>query len=202
MVLTKIIVKFKEIIRLFIVRRNIGALGKGCHIGKYYYLSGKNVFIGNYVSIAPGAWIRANRIINGDDVELRIGDGCNIGRFNEIYATKSIILEKNVLLAERIYISDNFHGYSNPNIPIINQPIVQNKTVRIGEGSWIGAGAAVLGAKIGKQCVIGTNAVVTHDIPDYCVAVGIPAKIIKRYDPDTEKWRKTNPDGSFLDNKL
>lgn len=199
MVLTNIIVKIREIIRHFIIRRNIGALGKGCHIGKYYILTGKKVFIGNNVAIAPGAWIRANQIINGNNLELRIEDGCNIGRFNEIYATKSIILEKDVLLAERIYISDNLHGYINPNIPIIHQPIVQNKTVRIGEGTWIGAGVAVLGAHIGKHCVIGTNAVVTHDIPDYCVAVGIPAKIIKRYDTTTNVWRKTNPDGSFLD---
>ncbi|MDE5975374.1 MAG: acyltransferase, partial [Muribaculaceae bacterium] len=167
-------------------------------IGSYYCIAGKKVFIGNNVSIAPGAWIMANPVINGDDLVLRIEEGCNIGRFNEIYATKSIILEEKVLLAERIYISDNLHSYAEPDIPILDQPVIQNKSVRIGKGSWVGSGASILGANIGKHCVIGANAVVTHDIPDYCVAVGMPAKIIKRYNPLSSKWEKTKPDGSFL----
>lgn len=46
--------------------------------------------------------------------------------------------------------------------------------------------------------MIGANAVVTHDIPDYSVAVGIPAKIIKRYNQESGKWERTDPDGSFI----
>lgn len=56
-------------------------------------------------------------------------------------------------------------------------------------------------ASIGKHCVIGSNAVVTKDIPDYCVAIGIPARIIKRYNPEVGKWLRTNPDGSFKEIK-
>ena len=48
----------------------------------------------------------------------------------------------------------------------------------------------VIGAKIGKHCVIGANSVVTKDIPDYCIAVGIPAKVIKRYDFEKKQWIK------------
>ena len=72
---------------------------------------------------------------------------------------------------------------------ILNQPIRQNGIVEIGEGSWLGHNACVLGASIGKHCVIGANSVVTHDIPDYSVAVGSPAKIIRRYDSTTKTWR-------------
>ena len=133
------------------------------------------------------------------EAKLIIGDGCAIGHFNEIYATKSIIIENNVLTADRVYISDNLHGYENPESPVIKQPIKQNGTVHIGEGSWLGVGVAVMGANIGKHCVIGANAVVTKDIPDYSVAVGIPAKIIKRYNIESGKWEKTNPDGSFIE---
>lgn len=111
------------------------------------------------------------------------------------------MLEDNVLTADRVYISDNLHGYSDINIPVNAQPIKQISTVRIGEGSWLGIGVVVIGANIGKHCVIGANAVVTHDIPDYSVAVGIPAKVIKRYNFSTKQWEKTNPDGSFLENK-
>ncbi len=104
-----------------------------------------------------------------------------------------------MLTADRVYISDNLHGYENPNVPILKQPIKQNGTVRIGEGSWLGVGVAVIGANIGKHCVIGANAVVTKDIPNYSVAVGIPAKVIKRYNPETNKWERTYPDGSFIE---
>lgn len=105
-----------------------------------------------------------------------------------------------MLTADRVYISDNLHGYINPFVPIIDQPIKQVSTVKIGEGSWLGVGVAVIGANIGKHCVIGSNAVVTKDIPDYSVAVGVPAKVIKRYNFATEKWERTYPDGSFICN--
>ena len=67
---------------------------------------------------------------------------------------------------------------------------MQKKPVIIGEGSWIGENVCIIGASVGKHCVIGANAVVTKDIPDYCVAVGTPAKIIKKYDTKIKKWIK------------
>lgn len=164
------------------------------HINGYRY-----ILIGNNVTIQYKSWIECNPLTGWENPILRIDDGCTIGHFNEIYATRSIILEKDVLTADRVYISDNLHGYENPDIPILKQPIKQNGTVRIGEGSWLGVGVAVIGANIGKHCVIGANAVVTHDIPDYSVAVGIPAKVIKRYNLYTKSWEKTNSDGSFIE---
>lgn len=147
-----------------------------------------NVLIGENTCINYKSWIEANGLTGEKNVELIIGNGCTIGNFNEIYSTKSIVIEDNVLTADRVYISDNLHGYENPDIPIINQPIKQIGTVRIGEGSWLGIGVCVIGASIGKHCVIGANAVVTHDIPDYSVAVGIPAKVIKKYDFNLKEW--------------
>ena len=67
----------------------------------------------------------------------------------------------------------------------------QVENVIIGDGTWLGENVCVIGAKIGKNCVIGANSVVTKDIPDYCVAVGVPAKIIKRYCFENNKWIKT-----------
>jgi acetyltransferase-like isoleucine patch superfamily enzyme len=60
----------------------------------------------------------------------------------------------------------------------------------IGEGSWLGENVCVIGASIGKHCVIGANSVVTKDIPDYSVAVGIPAKVIKKYNFNKCEWEK------------
>ena len=72
----------------------------------------------------------------------------------------------------------------------MHQPIKQINTVIVGDGSWLGENVCVIGAKIGKNCVIGANSVVTKDIPDYCVAVGAPAKVIKRFDFVNQQWIK------------
>lgn len=148
----------------------------------------KNIFLGN-ISIGYKVWLAANPL-TGAEAKLIIEDGCTIGNFNHIYATQSIILHKNVLTADKVYISDNLHGYEDITVPIQQQPIVQKGEVEIGEGSWLGENVCVLGSKIGRHCVIGANSVVTKDIPDYSIAVGAPAKVIKKYDFEQKKWIK------------
>lgn len=147
------------------------------------------IFLGN-VYIGYKVWLAANPLTDAPICRLIIRDGCTIGNFCHIYATGEVILEKDVLTADRVYISDNLHGYEDITMPIHKQPIKQNGCVTIGEGSWLGENVCVVGASIGKHCVIGANSVVTKDIPDYSVAVGIPARVIKRYDFEQKKWVK------------
>ena len=109
------------------------------------------------------------------------------------------MIGENVLTADKVYISDNLHSYTNIHLPILQQPIKQLKDVYIGSGTGIGENACIIGATIGKQCVIGANAVVTKDIPDYCVAVGAPATIIKRYNLKKQRWVKTHANGDFVE---
>jgi acetyltransferase-like isoleucine patch superfamily enzyme len=158
----------------------------------------KNITIGKGTAIGYKAWLAAVPLPTSKRCVLNIGNHCSIGNFNHIYATQQIVIEDNVLTADKVYISDNMHGYQDVTIPIQVQPIVQKKEVRIGTGTWIGENVCIMGCTIGKQCVIGANAVVTKDIPDYCVAVGNPSKIIKRYCFDTNSWKKTNSDGTFI----
>lgn len=154
------------------------------------HLDGKRrIAIGNHVHIQYKSWLASNPV-GGGISELVIEDGCTIGHFNHIYATKRIVLRKDVLTADKVYISDNMHGYEDVGTTILRQPVVQRNTVEIGEGSWLGENVSVIGANVGKHCVIGANSVVTHDIPDYSVAVGSPAKVIKRYDFGLRKWIK------------
>lgn len=177
----------------------LGHVGKRTYIYSPLYLDGsQHIFIGSDVRVGYKAWLAAVPW-TGESCSLVIKDNCYIGNFNHIYATKRVVLEKGVMTADKVYISDNLHSYENIHLPIKDQSIIQNGEVVIGEGSWLGENVCVLGAKIGKHCVIGANSVVTKDIPDYCVAVGIPAKIIKHYDFTTQSWRKTNPQGEFLD---
>ena len=172
----------------------LGKIGNHSYIyGPLRIDGGKNIFIGNRVSIKYKSWIAAKPLTGTESCRLFIDDGCVIGNFNHIYATKEIILHKNVLTADRVYISDNLHGYDDIATPILRQPIVQKGTVEIGEGSWLGENVCVIGSTIGRHCVIGANSVVTKNIPDFSVAVGIPAKVIKRYDIKEGKWIKTEP---------
>lgn len=149
-----------------------------------------NISIGNYVIIGKKSWIASKPLCENQTPNLIIEDGCVIGNFNHIYATDEIVIEKNVLTADKVYISDCSHCFEDISTPILKQPIKQLSRVRIGEGSWIGENVCIMGASVGKGCVIGANSVVNKDIPDYSVAVGIPARVIRRYDKMTKEWVK------------
>jgi acetyltransferase-like isoleucine patch superfamily enzyme len=151
----------------------------------------KNISIGKKSVIQYKTWLAAVPLTGEKECKIVIGNGCAIGNFNHIYATKSIVIENCVLTADKVYISDNLHGYENPDIPVIQQPIKQISEVIIGEGSWLGENVCVIGAKIGKHCVVGANSVVTKDIPDYCVVAGVPAKVIKQYNFETKRWERS-----------
>lgn len=163
--------------------------GKKSYINSPLRLDGAwNIAIGNRVYVGYKTWLAALPLTGAERCSLMIGDDCSIGDFNHIYCTKRIVLENGVLTAGRVYISDNLHGYKDIHTYIKDQSIMQHGEVVIGEGSWLGENVCVLGAKVGKHCVIGANSVVTKDIPDYCVAVGAPAKVIKLYDVSMNKW--------------
>lgn len=179
--------------------RSFGSFGKNVKILSPISIEGtKNIYLGNNILIAAQSCLAAVPLTGESDCRLKLGDGCTVGRFNHIYATGRIVLGKNVLTANNVYISDNLHDYRNPDFPILKQAILQKPFVEIGEGTWLGHNACVIGAKIGRNCVVGANSVVTRDIPDHCVVVGAPAFIIKRFNPADGVWQATTPDGQFL----
>lgn len=157
----------------------------------------ENITIGKSVVVGKHSWLAASPNVIPNP-ELIIEDRCAIGSMNQIYSNSKIILRKNVLTADRVYISDGSHDYEDPNRPIMYQKVLSLGEMEIGEGTWIGTNACILGVSVGKNCVIGSNSVVTKAIPDHCVAVGSPAKIIKRYCFDSKAWKKTNAVGEFI----
>ena len=188
-------------VRLFrwLFARRFRHFGKRCSVIFPAGIDGpQNIVLGDDVYIAYKTFLAALPLAGGQECLLQIGPGSRIGRFNHIYATRRVVLGAKVLTANNVYISDNLHGWRDPHTPILDQPVQQNGVVEIGEGSWLGHNACVLGARIGRHCVIGANAVVTRDIPDHCVAVGVPAVIVRRYDQATQGWRDTLADGSFV----
>lgn len=158
----------------------------------------ERITIGDDVEILHMGFLAATTPAGGGAASLTIGEGCRLGANNHIYATRSIIFGRKVLTAGNVYVADNTHGYEAFGLPIMEQPVVQMNAVTIGDGAWLGANVCILGASVGRGSIIGANSVVTRDIPDGCVAVGAPARIVKRFDPASAAWRATRPNGDFF----
>jgi acetyltransferase-like isoleucine patch superfamily enzyme len=122
-----------------------------------------------------------------------IEDNCIIAHGTILSARNRIHLERGVNVAQQVLIMDHNHAYEDIDVPIIEQGITEGGRIRIGEGSWIGHGAAIVCSRgeltIGRHCVVGANSVVTRNIPDYSVVFGIPAAVVRQYDPETRSWR-------------
>ena len=160
--------------------------GKSVYIGKGTKLLGKKkIIIGNGVQIRPFCDIYA-----GDF--LRIGSGSDIGTRCRIAG--NVVIEENVLLGPNVFVCRYDHDYKDIEKPIIKLKEYEpnrngHSELLIGEGSWIGTNVVISGdVHVGKHCVIGANAVVIRDIPDYSVAVGSPAKVVKTYNFKTNEW--------------
>ncbi len=127
-----------------------------------------------------------------------IGDGVTFQQNCHITAASDLSIGADTTISFGVSIQDTDHAYQQINVNILKQPLLVKKTI-IGDACFIGSGAKILaGTILGKQCIVGTNAVVRGIFPDYCVIAGIPAKIVKRYNPQTEQWEKTNNKGEFL----
>lgn len=128
---------------------------------------------------------------------IEIGENCQLNDNCHIGAVKKIKIGNDVLIASRVFISDHNHGfYGDMNIhdspdtkPLLRK--LSYKEVIIEDNVWIGEGVCVLpGVHIGKGSIIGANSVVSKNIPPFSIAVGIPAKVIKRYDFNKKEWIK------------
>ena len=169
-----------------------GAFGKHNYLFDLELLNPPNIFLGSNL------WISKTRLASSKGGELIIGNHVAIGRFSQIYALQSIIIEDGVLMAENTFISDNTHTFTDITTPVRDQDIKPLGNVVIGSGTWIGRNVVVNGCKIGRNCIIGAYTFLKKDIPDYCVVVGNPARIVKRYNPQSGQWEKTDKDGNFI----
>ena len=144
--------------------------------------------MGRNVRIRKHAWFSLK-----PGCTVKIGDNTRIGRHFVIAGVgTSITIESNVLISERVLIAECYHEFRDVDVPIVDQGVSSVGAVTIGKGSWLGMGACVMpGVTIGKHCVIGANAVVTSDIPDYSIAAGSPARVIKAYDFEKKEWLPT-----------
>jgi acetyltransferase-like isoleucine patch superfamily enzyme len=165
--------------------RRFGAFGDGsviCYptttiMNERFIRIGADTMIGPHVALSAGM-VPGQECLT--DPVVSIGDRCLIGRGSGIVGHLSIEIGDDVWTGHHIYITDQNHGYDDLDLPISRQ-VQPERPVRIGSGSWIGHGSVILpGAEIGRNVVIGANSVVSGVIPDHSIAVGAPARVIKR----------------------
>lgn len=132
------------------------------------------------ISIGDSVIISRNCVIQGKTGSIEIGDETDIGCNTVISSCSGIVIGESVLIAGNCYIGGGRYIADRLDIPMMEQGVYSMGKVMIKDGAWLGAGATVLdGVQVGKGCIVGAGAVVTKDLPDFAIAVGVPAKVIK-----------------------
>lgn len=150
------------------------------------------IAVGENVIINRDCWIQTIPNASGEaSSKLKIGSHAGIGMGTCISAAESVLIGEHVLLARNVYISDHSHAYERLDLPIADQGIDRMAPVSIGANTWLGQNVVVLpGVTIGRHCVIGANSVVKDSIPDFSVAVGSPARVVRRFNRSTARWER------------
>lgn len=166
------------------IRRRFAQMGDSYFIWKPYHLEGTEfITIGENTIFEPGLQLTAWKTEH-QTPKIEIGNNCMIRRDAHITACNNITIGNSLLTGTNVFISDNSHGrtdFETLRTPTGDRPIVSKGPVHIGNNVWLGNNVCVLsGVTIGDGVVVGANSVVTHDIPAYSIAVGIPAEVIKQ----------------------
>ncbi len=147
--------------------------------------------------LTTGYSCRLEMFGKNSEKKLFIEENCKMGDYVHIAASKKVSIGKNCLIASKVYISDTSHGNykeanenSSPTISPDDRPLFSEEVI-IGDNVWIGENVCILpGSQIETGCIIGANSVVNSKIPLNSIAVGSPAKVIKRWNEITKEWEK------------
>lgn len=167
-------------------------LGKSSYILLPRRIDGeKYIVIGDNSRVMKYAWISAFDKYAGQrfSPKIFIGDNVYIGGFSCITSVVGIKIDDGCVLSEFVYITDHVHGYNPENGNILSQFLESKGDVCIGKNCLIGYGSHILpGVRLGNNCVVGANSVVTRSFPDHSMIAGSPAKLIKKYSYEHHAW--------------
>lgn len=186
---------------LIVTRAFLKQCGRRSIIRKPLFITPEHISLGNRVFIMPGCRIEGVSSYAENDSfkpDIVIEDGVSLQQRCHITAASRLVIGKDTAILFDVMITNIDHEYQQLEVQMARQPLIVKET-RIGQNCFIGSGAKIqAGTILGKQCIVGTNAVVRGRFPDYSVIVGVPAKIVKRYNPISEQWERTNAKGDFL----
>lgn len=141
-------------------------------------------------SIGENSTVEDFATLNNGVGALFIGSNTRIGIGSVLIGP--VTIGNDVRLAQNVVCSGLNHSYQDISTPIWRQAVTTSP-ITVGDETWIGSNAVIVaGVSIGKHCVIAAGSVITKSIPDYTVAAGNPAQIIKQYNPKTQTWERSN----------
>ncbi len=185
--MTRVIPALIDRIYTLFLRLVVGHIGRGAVIEfPVKWNHPEKVWIGSGARVAAGTWLNCSSSPD-DEFTLRIGADTYVGRNCHINAWKSVTIGSEVLVANNVYISDATHEFRDRRVSIKRQGERFSGPVEIKRGAWIGHCAAILpNTSVGINSVIGALSLVRRPIPDYCVAAGVPATVIREVAPTEE----------------
>ena len=157
---------------------------------KIYHSVRKDITPFNKFELGRRSVIESFCCINNAVGDVIIGDNTRVGLHNTLIGPVEI--GSNTILAQGIVVSALNHSYEDCTRSIESQQVSTSR-IKIEDDVWIGANATITaGVTIGRHSIVAAGAVVTKDIPPYSLAAGVPAKVIKQYNPTTGNWEKKN----------
>ena len=168
------------------LRKSFKHLGENSGLGENYDINGPQyISIGDNLIVRRAIRLDAISEANGQSFnpQLTIGNNVQFGEYCHIGCICNVSIGSGALIADRVFITDHFHGEINANSLQLRpgaRPL-SGKPVKIGNNVWIGESVSIMpGVILGDNVIVGANAVVTHSFPDNVVIAGCPAKIIKQ----------------------
>lgn len=179
----------------WIITRRFHSVGKGtvikpflntCH--QEFISLGQDVNVGAFSRLTVATDFGGYHIPSTTPVKLKVGNHVDIGHNAFISIGNDIQIGDHTILSSYVFITDHDHQ-NNPGTDLHHQPVTSGGFVKIEDNVLIGCKASILkNVTIGRHTTIGANSVVTKDIPPFTIAVGNPAKVIKKYDFKSKKW--------------
>lgn len=182
------IIKIVSKLEWMIKCKKLKRYGRHCHVGYNLVLKNSHcISVGDNFSAGKNLTMEVWQEYRGTNVnktaEIIVGDNVSIMDDCQFSAALGINIGNGTLLGNNVFITDNFHGkisFDELKIPPANRELYLKGKVKVGNNVWIGRNVCIMpNVTIGDGAIIGANAVVTKNIPANCVAVGIPAKVIK-----------------------
>lgn len=134
------------------------------------------------IAVGDGVFLGRGTILSCKNGDIVLGDHVNIGFHSEIFSGSRVSVGRHGLFAAYVYLVGGGHDFETADVPVLEQGR-SSRGIELGDDVWLGTGAKVLdGVRIGRNVVVGANAVVNQDLPDAVIAAGIPARVIRERD--------------------
>jgi len=138
------------------------------------------------ITLGEGVFLGRGTILSCKDGDIVLGDRVNIGFNSEVFSGSRVEVGKDGLFAAYTYLVGGGHEFERVDLPVLEQART-SRGISLGDNVWLGARAIVLdGVRLGRHVVVGAGAVVTGDLPDGSVAVGVPARVVRTRAVDLE----------------